>query len=215
MLLSSNNLALSSKCQRAYAGPALGPLGSSASCDPAPADKPSGDIAAQIESAGDSSCDVSLPIRTLGTTWILVLLLPGSWMEPIKYSKLIKSIQSAPLVALEAEEAQARLYFVSPFTNLRLLPHFDRVVRQFREICHGEENTAGAKEKLLALLQHIDDFLQRLTLGISAAHPRQEEWTTPHYRELPALTGSPTRAGSGTEFCSALLVTVQFPRADI
>lgn len=88
-------------------------------------------------------------------------------------------------------------------------------MRQFPEICHGEENTAGAKEKLLELLRHIDDFLQRLTLGISSADPRQEEWTTAHYRELPAVTGSPTGAGSGTEFCSALLVPLQFPRADI
>lgn len=104
---------------------------------------------------------------------------------------------------------------MSPFTDHGLMQISDRVVLQFPEICHGEEHSPDAKEDLHALLRHIDNFLQRLTLGISTAHPRQEEWTTAHYRELPALTGSPTGAGSGTEFCSGLLFTLQFPRADV
>lgn len=104
---------------------------------------------------------------------------------------------------------------MSPFTDHGLMQISDRVVLQFPEICHGEEHSPDAKEDLHALLRHIDNFLQRLTLGISAAHPRQEEWTTAHYRELPALTGSPMGAGSGTEFCSGLLFTLQLPRADV
>ena len=57
---------------------------------------------------------------------------------------------------------------------------------QFFEIFHGQEGETDVRDRFQAFLQQIDDFLQVLTLGISADKPEDKTITTAHYRKLPA-----------------------------
>lgn len=62
----------------------------------------------------------------------------------------------------------------------------DHFPPQFYEIFHGEEDNADCQQQFHKLLRQIDDFLQVLTLGISAVKPEDETITIARYRMLPA-----------------------------
>lgn len=56
---------------------------------------------------------------------------------------------------------------------------------QFYEIFHGQEGQSDVRDRFYAFLRQIDDFLQVLTLGISADKREDKTLTTASYRELP------------------------------
>ncbi|KAG0663114.1 hypothetical protein C6P46_002957 [Rhodotorula mucilaginosa] len=75
----------------------------------------------------------------------------------------------------------------------------------FFEIFHGQEGESDVRDRFYTFLQEIDDFLQVLTLGISADKPEDESITTACYRKLPAAhiglleEGNATAEGLHTE----------------